>query len=56
MAVLEEVLGERLKTRVFWPPRSPYLNSYTYYLWGTQAGIYVNIPHSVQGVKDNITQ
>jgi hypothetical protein len=56
MAVLEEVFGGRLITRGFWPPITSYLNSYTYYLYGTPAGVYVNIPNSLQKVKDNITQ
>lgn len=55
MAVLEEVFGERLITCGLWPPRSPDLNPCDYYLWGTlKDRVYVNSPHSLQELKENI--
>jgi hypothetical protein len=55
VAVLEEVFGERLITCGLWPPRSPDLNPCDYYLWGTlKDRVYVNNPHSLQELKENI--
>lgn len=40
-----------------WPAPSPNLNSWVFYFWGTVKGkVYVNNPHSLQEMKENIQQ
>lgn len=40
-----------------WPPKSQDMNPCNYCLWGTlKDKVYVNNPHSLQELKDNIQQ
>ncbi|KAJ4452286.1 hypothetical protein ANN_03805 [Periplaneta americana] len=57
MHELRSVIGDRIISRGFWPPRSPDLSSCDFYLWGTlKDKVYASNPHTLQELKDNITR
>ncbi|GFG40045.1 hypothetical protein Cfor_00135, partial [Coptotermes formosanus] len=38
-----------------WPPRSPDLSAFDFFLWGyLKQKVYVNRPNTIQGLKDNV--
>jgi hypothetical protein len=55
MNEINQVFGDRVVSRVLWPPGSPDLNPCDFYLWGKQKdNVYVNNPHTLDELKDNI--
>ena len=43
------------KNVCLWPPRSPDLSIYDFYLWGNLMGkVYSNNPHTIEELKTNI--
>ena len=47
---------DRTISKELWPPRSPDLSLCDFYLWGTlNQKVYVNNPHNVDQLKENIT-
>jgi hypothetical protein len=48
MQALDEVFGVWVISRGLWPPQSPHLNPYDFYLRGRWKNVYVKIPHSLE--------
>jgi hypothetical protein len=58
MQAVREIFPKHVMSRlgdVAWPPRSPDLSACDFFLWGyLKQKVYVNRPHTIQDVKDNI--
>jgi hypothetical protein len=55
MNEINQVFGDRVVSRGLWPPQSPDLNPCDFYLWGKlKDKVYVNNPHTLDELKDNI--
>lgn len=56
--LLRQLLGERIistNSHVTWPARSPDFTTPDYFLWGClKECVYVNKPHTLEQLKDNI--
>jgi hypothetical protein len=57
MALLREFFGEKLISKVLWPPRSPDLSPPYLFLWGhLKRHVYGINPHTIQDMKMNISE
>ena len=56
--LLRQIFGHRIISRnseISWPSRSPDLMPPDYFLWGyLKERVYINKPHTIQKLKDNI--
>jgi hypothetical protein len=51
---LREVSDDRVISRGLWPPRSPDLTPFHFYLWGSlKVNVYKTNPHTLEQLRNN---
>jgi hypothetical protein len=56
MALLDDVLADRIISKTIWPPRSPDLSPPRFFLWGAMKNsVYSNIRQTIDEMKMAIT-
>ena len=57
MREIESFFKTELSQKNVWPPRSPDLTPYVFFLWGLMKGkVYTNTPRTIEQLKDAIHQ